>query len=76
MYMGQIFLAAKKIAAMFSISESGYRLIMNVNKDGGQEVMYTHMHLLGGLRIGRMVNLPSSCKKKMKKLLKKIKNQN
>ena len=56
-------LAAKKIAEQFSISSSGYRLIMNINHDGGQEVRYIHMHLVGGLRLGRMLSLPSSSKK-------------
>jgi histidine triad (HIT) family protein len=48
-------LAAGKIAAQEGIAESGYRLIINCNRDGGQEVYHLHMHLLGGRRMGPMV---------------------
>ena len=44
--MGHIFLAARDIALKLGIAENGYRLIMNCNKHGGQEVFYTHMLLL------------------------------
>ena len=47
--MGYLFLAARDIAKNIGIDESGYRLIMNCNKDGGQEVFYTHMHLVGAV---------------------------
>ena len=52
---GRMLLAAGKIAAQEGIAESGYRLIINCNHDGGQEVYHLHMHLLGGRRLGRMV---------------------
>ena len=32
--------------------KSGYRLIVNVGKDGGQEVPHIHMHLLAGGKLG------------------------
>jgi histidine triad (HIT) family protein len=53
-------LAAAKIAAQEGIAESGYRLIINCNHDGGQEVYHLHLHLLGGRRMGRMVTPPQS----------------
>ena len=52
---GRMLLAAAKIAAQEGIAESGYRLIINCNHDGGQEVYHLHLHLLGGRRMGRMV---------------------
>lgn len=52
---GRMLLAARAIAAQEGIAESGYRLIINCNRDGGQEVYHLHMHLLGGRRMGRMV---------------------
>ncbi|CUS02708.2 purine nucleoside phosphoramidase [Candidatus Promineifilum breve] len=55
---GRMLLAAQKIAAQEGIAESGYRLIINCNHDGGQEVYHLHMHLLGGRRMGRMVAKP------------------
>lgn len=55
---GRLFLAARKIAEHEGIAESGYRLIVNCNRDGGQEVYHLHMHLVGGRRIGPMVMRP------------------
>lgn len=52
---GRMFLAAGRIAAQEGIAESGYRLIVNCNRDGGQEVFHLHMHLLGGRRLGPML---------------------
>jgi len=52
---GRLFLAARRIAEQEGIAESGYRLIVNCNRDGGQEVYHLHMHLLGGRRMGPMV---------------------
>ncbi len=37
------------------IDASGYRLMVNVNQDGGQEVFHLHMHLLGGRNLGPML---------------------
>lgn len=56
---GRMLLAARTIAEQEGIAESGYRLIINCNRDGGQEVYHLHMHLLGGRRLGRMVARPS-----------------
>ncbi len=52
---GRLFLAARRIAEQEGIAESGYRLIVNVNRDAGQEIYHLHMHLLGGRPIGPMV---------------------
>jgi histidine triad (HIT) family protein len=46
--VSKMVLAAKKIAQDESISESGFRLVFNNNKDAGQEVFHIHLHLLGG----------------------------
>lgn len=50
--LGRLFTAAKKIAADLGIAADGYRLIVNVGADGGQEVPHIHMHLLGGQKMG------------------------
>ena len=47
---GRMLLAAAKIAAQEGIAEGGYRLIVNCNRDGGQEVYHLHMHVMGGPR--------------------------
>ena len=64
--LGHLFLAARDIAKELGIDESGYRLIMNCNKDGGQEVFYIHFHLVGGCPLGRILKLPKDSKKMMK----------
>ncbi|MFT7686922.1 MAG: histidine triad (HIT) family protein [Candidatus Azotimanducaceae bacterium] len=46
--IGHMVLTAKKIAADNGLSDSGYRLIMNCNQDGGQTVFHIHLHILGG----------------------------
>ncbi|MBL0691756.1 MAG: HIT domain-containing protein [SAR324 cluster bacterium] len=55
--LGTLFIVAAKLAKQFSISESGYRLIVNCNKDARQEVFHLHMHLLGGKDLGPMLSL-------------------
>lgn len=52
---GRMLLTAAKIAAQEGIAESGYRLIINCNRDGGQEVYHLHLHLIGGRRLGPMI---------------------
>jgi len=53
--LGRLFTVAAKIASDEGIAESGYRLIVNCNEDGGQEVFHLHMHILGGRRLGPML---------------------
>jgi histidine triad (HIT) family protein len=53
--LGRMFIAAAAIAAKEGIADDGYRLIVNCNGHGGQEVFHLHMHLLGGRPLGRMI---------------------
>ncbi len=53
--IGHIFLVIKRIAREQGIDESGYRVVVNCNRDGGQEVYHLHFHLLGGKSLGPMV---------------------
>ena len=46
--LGNMILAAKKLAALEGLSEPGYRLVFNVNAGGGQVVYHIHLHILGG----------------------------
>lgn len=50
--LGEILLTAKTVAEKESISESGYRLIANTGKNGGQLVPHLHFHLIGGKNLG------------------------
>lgn len=43
---GLLVLAAQKFAKERGIA--GYKLVFHVGKDGGQEVMYLHLHFLSG----------------------------
>ncbi|MGX2950195.1 purine nucleoside phosphoramidase [Ursidibacter arcticus] len=53
--MGRLFTVAAKIAKEEGIAENGYRLIMNCNQHGGQEVFHIHLHLVGGEPLGKML---------------------
>ena len=46
--------ATSEVARIKGIAESGFRLIINTNRDAGQEIFHVHMHLMGGERIGRL----------------------
>ena len=53
--LGRLFLVAKQIARDEGIADGGFRLIVNCNKHGGQEVFHLHMHMLGGRSLGPML---------------------
>ncbi len=53
--IGHIFMVIKEIAREMGIAESGYRVLVNCNRDGGQEIYHLHFHLLGGAPLGPMV---------------------
>lgn len=46
--IGKLFIVAKKLAEAKNIVSSGYRLVINCNRDAGQAVFHLHLHLLGG----------------------------
>jgi histidine triad (HIT) family protein len=58
--LGRLFTVAAKLAKEMEIDESGYRLIVNCNRDAGQEVPHLHMHLLGGRRLGPLLMRPTA----------------
>jgi histidine triad (HIT) family protein len=53
--VGKMFLVARNIARDLKISEKGYKLLIRVGKDGGQEVAHLHLHLLGGARLSENI---------------------
>ena len=53
--IGHMVIVARDIARSQGIAKSGYRMIVNCNADGGQEVYHLHLHLLGGRPLGPMV---------------------
>ncbi|MFS2223988.1 purine nucleoside phosphoramidase [Pantoea sp. B65] len=54
--LGRMITVAAKIAKQEGIAEDGYRLIINCNQHGGQEVYHIHMHLVGGRPLGPMLS--------------------
>ena len=50
--VGQMARLATELAKSEGVSESGFRVVVNTNRDAGQTVFHLHMHLLGGRRMG------------------------
>jgi histidine triad (HIT) family protein len=46
--LSQLLLRARRLAAELDVAASGYRLVFNVGRDGGQSIDHLHLHLLGG----------------------------
>lgn len=46
--LGKLMLAAAAYARREGFADRGYRVVMNVNRDGGQTVFHVHLHLLAG----------------------------
>ena len=53
--IGKIYGVINKIAEEKGVKEKGYRVIVNCGKDGGQEVMHLHFHLLAGRELGEKI---------------------
>lgn len=45
---GEVLLMAAAVARSEGMAESGYRVVLNTNADGGQTVYHLHAHVLGG----------------------------
>jgi histidine triad (HIT) family protein len=45
--LGHLLLTAAVLAKKFGVAESGYRLVINNGRDGGESVPHLHVHLLG-----------------------------
>ncbi len=49
--IGHILLIAKRLSEEKTISESGFRILVNSGPNAGQVVEHLHFHLLGGTRL-------------------------
>ena len=49
---GEMIFTAKEMSVKHGIAESGYKLIFNVGRDGGQVIPHLHLHILGGKNLG------------------------
>src|SRR5919206_332150 len=45
-WLGAVPFVANRLARERGIAGSGYRLVVNVNRDGGQAIFHVHFHLL------------------------------
>ena len=46
--LGHLMLKATEVAGQLGLGESGYRLVINNGRDGGETVPHLHCHVLGG----------------------------
>lgn len=46
--LGKMLCAAPGIAEKAGVAQSGFRLVINNGRDGGESVPHLHIHLLGG----------------------------
>ena len=49
--IGKMVLVAQRLAAEAGIADDGYRLVINCNRHGCQEVFHLHLHLIGGRQL-------------------------
>lgn len=49
--LGKLLWVAKKLAEELKINRSGYKIVINTGKDGGQIIPHLHLHLLGGEKV-------------------------
>ena len=47
---------AKNFGVSYVLKDSGYRALVNVGDNGGQEVPHLHFHIFGGEKVGKMVS--------------------
>jgi len=46
--VSHLFLIARDMARQSGVKDSGYKLLFNVEKGGGQVIFHLHLHLIGG----------------------------
>lgn len=53
--VGKIYGVINKIAEKEGFKDEGFRVIVNCGKNGGQEVMHLHFHILAGRKLGEKI---------------------
>ena len=46
--LAELVMVAKEMAKEHGVDQSGYKLLYNVEKGGGQVIFHLHLHLMGG----------------------------
>ncbi|MBF0093471.1 MAG: histidine triad nucleotide-binding protein [Alphaproteobacteria bacterium] len=52
-----LYRAVSKVAHDLGVAAEGYRFLVNCGVNGGQEVPHLHVHIFGGRRLGRMIQI-------------------
>jgi histidine triad (HIT) family protein len=50
--LGHLLLKAGEVARSLGLDQTGFRLVINHGRDGGETVPHLHCHLLGGRPLG------------------------
>jgi histidine triad (HIT) family protein len=50
--LGHLLLKAGEVARQMGLNQTGYRVVINNGRDGGETVPHLHCHLLGGRALG------------------------
>lgn len=49
--LGHLLLTAAALAKKLNVAETGYRVVINNGRNGGESVPHLHVHLLGGRQL-------------------------
>lgn len=49
--LGHLMISAAKYAREKNLADTGYRVVMNTNREAGQTVFHIHLHLLAGRQL-------------------------
>lgn len=53
--LGELILAANKVAHKTEMAEKGYRVVINQKEHSGQVIEHLHVHVLGGKNLGSKI---------------------
>lgn len=51
-FLSKLLMIATMLAKQQKIAETGYRIVVNTNRNAGQSVDHLHIHILGGRAMG------------------------
>jgi histidine triad (HIT) family protein len=52
--LGSLLETVRQVAEKAGIQDSGYKVVINVGKNGGQSIPHLHLHVLGGTDVSGM----------------------
>ena len=55
--VSRMIMTAKKLAKEKEIDQGGYKLLIRVGPNGGQEVPHLHLHLIGGAKLSENIRV-------------------